>query len=311
MTGSNSKTNIQIIPARTIVIPNDRVSKKLFNLTTADLRDWIEQHKTVKFTELLNHKRFGEILSPIKLFVEEETFTISEPIDPFDRAVLAACISEWEAGNRYTTPAIIYRALTGKVGRGVAAPSKNQLTDILNSLKVLMRLQIDYDLSTCCEKLGYNNGKPEHLVSALLPAYYLQASTINGKDATVIAFDRESPLLQAAKIKNNQILSFDSNLLDVPHQQNTRMNIAIKFYVLTRVLEVKLHKQLTPTVTFDDVFDKCRITNASRDLKMNARNIIIKFFEHLQEKEIIQSFELNKQRNARQNVKFSVSKATA
>ena len=54
MTGSNSKTNIQIIPARTIVIPNDRVSKKLFNLTTADLRDWIEQHKTVKFTELLN-----------------------------------------------------------------------------------------------------------------------------------------------------------------------------------------------------------------------------------------------------------------
>ena len=190
---NTTKTNIQITPARTLVIPNDRISKKLFNLTAADIEYWVGQHNTVNFTELLNHKRFGDIISPIKLFVDEESFTISEPIDPFDRAVLAACISEWEAGNRYTTPAIIYRALTGKVGRKDAAPSKNQLADILNSLKVLMRLQIDYDLSLCCKKLGYNNGKPTHVISALLPAYYLQASTVNGKDATVIAFDRESP----------------------------------------------------------------------------------------------------------------------
>lgn len=305
MTDSNSKTNIQIIPARTLVIPNDRVSKKLFNLTTADLRDWIEQHKTVKFTELLNHKRFGDIISPIKLFVDEESFTISEPIDPFDRAVLAACISEWEAGNRHTTPAIIYRALTGKVGRGDAEPSKNQLADILNSLKVLMRLQIDYDMSTCCKQLGYNNGNPEHLISALLPAYYLQASTINGKDAAVIAFDRESPLLRAAEIKNNQIISFDSNILDVPHQQNTRMNISVKFHVLTRVIEVKLHKQLTPTVTFADVFDKCRLTNASRKTKRDVRETVVAFFKHLQKKEVIQSFEPVKNSNSLYSIKFS------
>ena len=305
MADSNSKINIQIIPARTLVIPNDRVSKKLFNLTTADLRDWIEQHKTVKFTELLNHKRFGDILSPIKLFVDEESFTISEPIDPFDRAVLAACISEWETGNRHTTPAIIYRALTGKVGRGDAEPSKNQLAEILNSLKVLMRLQIDYDMTNCCQKLGYNNGKPEHFVSALLPAYYLQASTINGKDATVIAFDRESPLLRAAKIKNNQILSFDSNLLDVPHQQNTRMNIAVKFYVLTRVLEIKLHKQLTPTVTFADMFDKCRLTNSHREIKTRARETVVATFEHLQKKEVIKSFETTKKANSLYSIKFS------
>ena len=302
---NTTKTNIQITPARTLVIPNDRISKKLFNLTAADIEYWVGQHNTVNFTELLNHKRFGDIISPIKLFVDEESFTISEPIDPFDRAVLAACISEWESGNRYTTPAIIYRALTGKDGRKDAAPSKNQLADILNSLKVLMRLQIDYDLSLCCKKLGYNNGKPAHVISALLPAYYLQASTVNGKDASVIAFDRESPLLSTAKIKNNQILSFDCSLLDVPRQQNTRMNIAVKFYVLTRVLEVKLHKQLTPTVTFDDVFKKCRLGNASRDLKMNARNITIKIFEHLQKKEVIQSFETVKKSNSICSIRFS------
>ena len=302
---NTTKTNIQITPARTLVIPNDRISKKLFNLTAADIEYWVGQHNTVNFTELLNHKRFGDIISPIKLFVDEESFTISEPIDPFDRAVLAACISEWEAGNRYTTPAIIYRAITGKVGRGDAEPSKNQLADILNSLKVLMRLQIDYDLSICCKKLGYNNGKPAHVISALLPAYYLQASTVNGKDASVIAFDRESPLLSTAKIKNNQILSFDCSLLDVPRQQNTRMNIAVKFYVLTRVLEVKLHKQLTPTVTFDDVFYKCRLGNASRKTKLDVRETITNLFKHIQEKEVIQSFEPVKKGNSSYSIQFS------
>lgn len=302
---NTTKTNIQITPARTLVIPNDRISKKLFNLTVADIEYWVGQHNTVNFNELLNHKRFGDIISPIKLFVDEESFTISEPIDPFDRAVLAACISEWEAGNRYTTPAIIYRAITGKVGRGDAEPSKNQLADILNSLKVLMRLQIDYDLSLCCQKLGYNSGKPAHVISALLPAYYLQASTVNGKDATVIAFDRESPLLSTAKIKNNQLLSFDSSFLDVPHQQNTRMNIAIKFYVLTRVLEVKLHKQLTPTVTFDDVFYKCRIKNAHREIKSRARETIMAIFKHLQSKEVIQTFESVKKNNSLYSIRFS------
>ncbi|MBE8954922.1 MAG: hypothetical protein SR2Q5_04520 [Quinella sp. 2Q5] len=294
MTSSNSKTNIQITPTRTIVIPNDRLSKKLFNLTSADLQYWIEQHRTIKFSELLNHKRFGDIISPIKLFVDDESFTISEPIDPFDRAVLAVCISEWKAGNRHTTPAIIYRALSGKVGRGDAEPSKNQLADILNSLKVLTKLQIDYDMSNCCQKLGYNDGKPEHLVSTLLPACYLQGTTVNGKDATVITFDRESPLFRAAQIKNNQILSFDNSLLDVPHQKNTRMNISLKFYVITRVLEIKLHKQLTPSIIFADVFQKCRILNASRDKKCDARNIIVKLFEHLQAENLVKTFQINK-----------------
>ena len=306
--------NIQLHPTRKIVVPNDRASKRYFVQRVEDYKDRIAGKFALGVLEMKKHPKYKDLETAVVFSIDPAVVakdpSVTEVLGRFDNDVANVCISEWEAGNRYTTPAIIYRAITGKVGRGDAEPSKNQLTDILNSLKVLMRLQIDYDLSTCCKQLGYNNGKPEHLISALLPAYYLQASTINGKDATVIAFDRESPLLQAAKIKNNQILSFDSNLLDVPHQQNTRMNISIKFYVLTRVLEVKLHKQLTPTVTFDDVFNKCRITNASRKTKHDAREIVMTLFEHLQEKEIIQSFELNKQKNASQNVKFSVSKAT-
>ena len=74
----------------------------------------IEQNAELNFVELQRHKKFGKILSPMKLSVDDETFTISEPLDQFDCAVLCAGISELYFGNHQTTPAIIYRAIPAK-----------------------------------------------------------------------------------------------------------------------------------------------------------------------------------------------------
>ena len=148
------KTNFQIYPAKQLIVPNDRISKKLFNLTLDDLQDWITQHKSIDFVELQRHKKFGEILSPIQLCVDDETFTISEPLDQFHCAVLCAGISELYFDNHQTTPAIIYRAITGKVGDNDANPSKNQLADILSAFELLMRLQMKYDMSNYCQMTG-------------------------------------------------------------------------------------------------------------------------------------------------------------
>ena len=299
--------NFQIIPSKIRVIPNDRVSKKLFNLTTADIQDWIEFNKTYNFIEMKNHKKFGEIGCPIKLSIDGEKFSISEPLTHFDSAVLSVCISEWAVDNKITTPAIILRGLTGKIGRGDAEPSKDQLAAIFNSIDKLMRLQLSYDMTELCEKLKYNNGKPEKLVSTLLPCHYIKSSTVNGKDTTIIEFDRESPLYRIAKIKNNQIVTYDGTLLDVPNQNNTPMNITIKNYVMLRVQEIKLHKMM-PVITFDDVFHKCRIDNASSDKKMNARNITIEFMNHLKSHSEIKDFEVTKKGNTFYSVKFSYAR---
>ena len=301
--------NFQIIPSKIRVIPNDRVSKKLFNLTTADIQDWIEFNKTYNFIEMKNHKKFGEIGCPIKLSIEGEKFSISEPLTHFDSSVLSVCISEWAVDNKITTPAIILRGLTGKIGKGDAEPSKDQLAAIFNSIDKLMRLQLSYDMTELCEKLKYNNGKPEKLVSTLLPCHYIKSSTVNGKDTTIIEFDRESPLYKIAKIKNNQIITYDGTLLDVPNQQNTPMNITVKNYVMLRVQEIKLHKMI-PVITFDDVFQKCRIQNASRKTKLDARNTMIEFMNHLKSHSEIKEFELTKKGNAFYSVKFSYSKKT-
>ena len=76
---------------------------------------------------------------------------------------------------------------------------------------------------------------------------------------------------------------------------------------MARVQEIKLH-HLTPVITFDDVFKKCRIEDAERDKKADARKNIIKFFEHLKNKGEIKNFEVIKKRNFFYSIKFTYSK---
>ena len=302
------KTNFQIYPAKQLIVPNDRISKKLFNLTLDDLQDWIAQHKSIDFVELQSHKKFGEIISPIQLCVEDETFTISEPLDQFHCAVLCAGISELYFGNHQTTPAIIYRAITGKVGDNDANPSKNQLADILSAFELLMRLQMKYDMSNYCQMTGCNDGKPITLISPLLPCRMLKSSTANGKDTSVIELLGESPLLLSSQIKNNQLLTYDNSLLNVRNMNNSRMNIAAKHYGMRRVQESSLHRQMSSTITLPDYFNKLRIENASRKVKMDAREVLVTFFEHLQAKGVIKSFELTKKGNAFNALHFTPCK---
>ena len=87
-------------------------------------------------------------------------------------------------------------------------------------------------------------------------------------------------------------------------KNSNKMNITIKNYVMVRIQEIKLHK-LTPTITFDDVFKKCRIENASGDTKMNARNAVIKFMQHMKNKLEIIDFEVTKRQNSFYSVRFT------
>ena len=269
----SQRKNVQIYPSKTLCVPNDRFAKVLFNLSNDDFSDTVNAQESADLIEMKNHKRFGKIVSPFKLYTEEgEMFTISEPLDQFDCDVLTVCISEFNVGNRYITPAIIYRGLTGKVGRGDAEPSKDQLANIIHSVEKLMRLQIDITMN-----------------ATLLPSEYI-ATTVNGKESTVIHLLEASPIWKVACLKNHQVLSFDAELLDIPGQQNTKLNIMVKFYVLRRVLEIIAHK-MTPSITFADV-----------------REFMLAFFEHLQAKEIIKSYTLNKKGTGFYSVSITYSK---
>ena len=296
------KDNIQFYPPKKRIVPNFKLAKVMNNLSQEKYDHMVVEDKNRRIIEKKHHKKFGDVATTYKISNTDD-YDNTDPLTEFDRAVLSVCISNLDVGNQYVTPAVVLRGLTGKSGIGGNGKiHKDQRTAIMNSIQKLMSTLIWIDETITNEQLNYNDGNDPQKCSTILPAYFVE-KTINGQDATIIYFDRESPLIEIGRARK-QLLTYDVELLDVPNQNNTPMNITVKNYAMNRVQEIKLHK-LTPTLTFADVFKKCRIDDASAKTKMDARNTLIKFFEHLKRKGEITDFTVTKQRNSFYSIKFS------
>lgn len=303
---------VQITPSTECVEMNDKFVKKLFN------------HSAEKFARLISGKKFGiverkarirkgkrqdEIVSSYKV-QNAEGYEDDTPLDEFDRAVLGVIFSEFVAGNRYSTVNIIFRALIGQVGNQNVRPRPNQRDAIVNSVIRLMAHIVDFrNFSDSFADMHYTDKDGNELkfgVESLLSAGIVDAK-INGQEMDgVIYFKDSSPLFDIADAKD-QIIRYPHELLNVPNLNNTPRIIALKKYVMRRICEIKLHKQLVPTITFDDVFKKCRMENSHREVKRDARNAIVKLFEHLKENNFITDFQLLKNTQTQKfvSIKFS------
>ena len=298
----NECENITIYPTRTRLDLNDKATKTLFNQSGERFEKLISG-KTRKLIERRKHGKKAEVLSGYTL-TTAKGFTFIAPLDEYDRAVLNVCISEYVNGAEYITLAALQRGLSGKNCNDkdhYNAPYKDQYTKLKQSLDRLMACQYDPDIIPAFEELNYE-GAEKIQKAQVLPAERLE-KIVGGKKIEVIHFLDASPLYKIADAKK-QILTYDAELLDVPNQQNTPLIVMLKNYTLRRVLECIKHK-MTPTLTFEDIFEKCRITDADNKIKQRARDYIAVFFEHLQKKGVIKSFEFVKKGNKIYSLKFN------
>ncbi|MBR4383333.1 MAG: hypothetical protein IKN16_07120 [Selenomonadaceae bacterium] len=304
--------NIQLHPTRKIVVPNDRGTKLIFRASPERYHDRITGSATHSIIEMKKNSKFGEIKTPMEYSIDPAVVTedpsVMEVLTRFDNDVANVCISEWEVGNRYVTYSTIYRTLTGRVGESDANPSKVQLAAIKHSLKKLMNVKLKIYFQDAAVKLGYNDGKKINVEDKIIPARFVDC-TVNGQKTTVIELTAESPLLTVARMKNNQIISYDVELLNVPGQKNTPLNIELKHYAIRRVMETKAHpKQMTPSITFADVLEKCRIADADNKKKHRVRETLKAVFEHLTACGEIDSYEVNKKKGVFYSISFTFSK---
>ena len=282
---------VQVKPSYVCVEPNDSIIKALFGMSTSN----------ISVTEKHPSKRKPAIVSNIE---------VQGPLSEYDRAVLGVIISEYDVGNRYTTVNIIHRALIGRPGQATAGfyPRKDQENAIVNSIAKLMGTVVDFsDASHSWKKLKYVDKDGNEFIlrkDNLLSASILDAK-INGQPVEGVIFFKDNlPLFQIANAKD-QIIRYPHSLLNVPNQNNTPLVISLKKYVMRRVCEIKLHsKQLKPTITFDDVFSKCKVDSSDKK-KFDARNIIIKFFEHLKAQNFISDFHVKKEGKSFSKISFS------
>lgn len=285
--------NVQIYPSTVRVECNDKVTKSVFSRTVDQYQNMMNSGLPAGVIEKKNHKKKGALITNYT-FQNSNDYGNQIPLDEFDRAVLSVCITEFLAGNQYTTPAVIFRALTGKVGDGKNnAPTEKQEKMIEDAIDKLMFTQFDTDAVKAIEELNYTNGEELFLEkSAILPCYRIKA-VIGGHPVKAIFFDRESPHWIIAD-KKNQVLRYDSNLLYTGDHYNSRHKIAVTNYVLRRAMEIVYHKNLTPSITFSDVFSKCRVDGASRKITSLLRENILAVFQNLKNADIISDFSIIK-----------------
>ena len=297
---------VQLTPSTMCVEPNDVFIKTVFNACRSAYKALLGG-KFYNIKEKRKTQKKDAIYSKLEI-QNVEGYDNDLPLNECDRAVLGVIISEYLVDNLYTTVNIIHRALIGKPGQVAIVPRKNQKEAIINSVIKLMSTVVDFSgVNDSLKELKYTDKNGNEITlraSNLLLADIIDAK-INGQEMEgVIFFKANSPLFQIADAKD-QVIRYSHALLNVPNQNNTPLVIALKKYVMRRICEIKLHKNLTPTITFDDVFTRCRLGKVSRDQEHNARKVILKFLEHLKGQKVITDFQVKKRGNAIYGVTFS------
>ena len=269
-----------------IISPNDKLTKTLFSLPANEYYNALQKGISIAVTETTI--RGKKIQTHFK--INGGGFaTLKRPLNEFDRAIFDVCISAREEGFFGLTRDSLFRALIG--GKTNQHPRPNQATAILESLERLMTI-IKIDFNQTREKIPKYNSVPAQIISPILPCIVLNNVLVNGQLTSLIKFTDESPLITIARAKK-QIITSPISLRDIANQNNTPLVIMIKSYVIRRVLEIILHN-MTPSITFSDVFKHCDLTNANRWQKQDTRKIILGIMENLKSKGIIKSFEFTK-----------------
>lgn len=270
-----------------IVSCNDKLTKNVFSLSAKEYFDVLKNGISVSVTETILR---GKKIQTHFTLNGGGLATFKRPLNEYDRAIFDVCNSAREANFIGITRDSLFRALVGGKNNN-SRPTPSQAVAIFESLKRLMTV-IEIDFSLTRDKMPKYKDVPEKIISPILPCRIIHNVLVNGQRTTIVKFTDESPLLTIARVKK-QIITYLVSLRDITNQNNTPLVIMIKSYLIRRVLEIILHN-LTPTITFDDLFKHCELLNADNGKKRDIRKVVTDVMENLKAKEVIKSFELTK-----------------
>lgn len=286
---------------KTLVTPNDKLSQKLFQRPPDKYSNMILSGKPAKLDEKIPGKK---VISQYWVELVDD-FVDMTPLDGYDRAVADICFSAQNDGLPGITVNEIARLMSG--GKRVDTklyPSRKE--KILRSVDKLRFTRITVDFTELAATGKYPKlPKSGRITSTVLPCDIGEDLTVNGqRGVDAVIFRGESLLLTLARAKNQQLLSYPIELLDVPNQKNTELVTAVKFYITRWVHAVKSHKELIPTILLETLYENCRLVDASNDKKFKARKIACAVLKTLQTKGVIFDYELEKVDGVYRAIKF-------
>lgn len=186
-----------------------------------------------------------------------QSVSISRQLSLYDREVHDAIITlAVEGGNEYITPRMIHQVMRNTQEK----PSTKQITDINNSITLLMHTRIVIDATAEAAAYGFNNFKYDGM---LVPAERVTAK-INGNTVTCIHLFRTPPLYDYPDRKS-QIARINMNLLSNPQISLTDETLILRGYLLRRITAIKSSKNMSNIIVYDTVYQDLNIIMPKSD----------------------------------------------
>lgn len=310
-------------PCKDFVVPNDKVTKTLFDLNAnkwqavqEKLRNFVEgqiiERQKQQDGNFKKEKR--KVRSLFQINVDQQFK--DKPLNLFDRLVMTALISEYVAGNKKVTIAVLWRDITGKTG-SQHKPTENTFYAVLKSLHKLNCVRLKINLNDACSTYDYNDGKPLNYdykplinISIKLEPFHNRRQKEkqipiqdSEKEVFVITINEEPLLYTIAKAKkhlltiprevfytkyrnsvnpaiNTQIFTDDSGKKTRkrinPERTNDQFAVILAVFYAAVRVYESRNRKLKPVIKFDTLFEKCQIVSKDNDVTFDTLSTVRK-----------------------------------
>lgn len=301
--GREPAENVQMKPANELTVLLDKVFKNIFNPT-----------KDKKIRHVIEDKKRG-----IKTAVVFETFKGN--LNQLDKLVFCAAISEQRAGNNIFSIRRLWQRMGGS--HTLTAEMKKK---IAASIEKLACTRVEINMTDVNAAFHYTKKEKVIFRNYLLPCKAVEVG-VNGQlvEGAYQILD-DSPLFEVAELKK-QFTEQPIELLDVLKLHNSELVLKLKFFLLERTTAIigshKKHNahivgkkkgggfiykratKLQKIITFEDIFEQCELSDATKWQKQDARKTIEKILEHFKAKNFISEWHFEKKNGAFYSIHFA------
>lgn len=225
--------------------------------------------------QLLELEKKGKIRSQIRTKVsfsyEGIDILAKKDFGLFDQEVHDAVVSLYLASNKFISPAMVYRAMTGKTNS--ESINADKLKEIEESIDKCMFSRLSIDASEEAAMYGY----AEAVYSGnLLSAE--KVSVIMGGHKVVAYKLLIEPLLYRYAKTCKQVTAVDIKLLDTPVKKTNDI-IVLQGYLLRKVESMKSDRNCGRMILFDDIY---KVLNVSKEQRVQTKRIRDSLYSILQ-----------------------------
>ena len=272
-------------PAELVILP--KVPEQAVK-TKDNVSNFITQNMLDAGEQLIELEKKGRIKQQIRTKVsfsyEGIDILAKKEFTLFDQEVHDAVVSLYLAENKFISPAMVYRAMTGKTNSEFIHSSK--LKRIEESIDKCMFSKLSIDASEGAALYGYDQA----IYSGALLSAEKVSVTMGGNRIIAYKLNVEPLLYRYAKACK-QISAVDIKLLDTPIQKSDD-TIVLQGYLLRRIESIKSDRKMDRKILFEDIYEVLGVEKEQRVQVKRIRKYVQEILAFWIEKNYISRYEI-------------------